>query len=49
MAHNFDELGILDLESREKVTRQASVSCSDSDSESSSFLPRYNTNTFTSV
>lgn len=36
MAHNFDELGILDLESREKVTRQASVSCSDSDSESSS-------------
>lgn len=23
VAHNFDELGILDLESREKVTRQA--------------------------
>lgn len=36
MAHNFDELGILDLESREKVTRQDSVSCSDSDSELSS-------------
>lgn len=34
MAHNFDELGILDLESRDKVMRQASDSSSDSESGS---------------